>query len=198
MVLDRLRDWFQALFGSRPAREPILVRKRKYDGRVKSEWEGELLSVAAEGWLVVMHHPDRHRKRTDGKWKRQSPVHVHCLHVSAPLTVLLIYGRDGAFREAKCDAALPAVRDGSVIEFVDLDLDVIVAHDLTRFVRDEATFERNRKRMGYPEHIVAQAWAGIALVQELLARRQFPFGPGLNREWISEEARACRRPGESR
>jgi protein associated with RNAse G/E len=195
MWFERLQAWWRRLRGVAqpeprvaPGAGPgVVVRKRKYDGRIKSEWEGELLLSPGEGWLVVLHHPARHRKRSAGKWKLQSPVHVHCLHTASPLTVLLTYAEDGTFREAKCDAALPAVRDDHVIEFVDLDLDVIVGRDLTRFTRDARTFKRNRKRMGYPEHVVAQAQAGIALAQELLATRRFPFGPGLNREWFAND-----------
>lgn len=189
MALERLRHWIGSLIWPRtpiPAvsGERILVRKRKYDGRIKSEWEGTLLPASGDAWLVVLHHPDQHRKRDDTQWERQSPLFLHCLNTAAPLTVLLEYALDGRFRGAKCDAALPAVRDGAEIEFVDLDLDVIVERDLTRRVRDQSTFKRNRKRLGYPESVVAQAEAGIALAHELLATRQFPFGPGLNRELI--------------
>ncbi|MBA3532458.1 MAG: DUF402 domain-containing protein [Ardenticatenales bacterium] len=153
----------------------LIVRKRKFDGHIKSEWESDKLPSLVEDWLVVLHHPERHRKSTGGIIESESLLFLHCFSTVQPLVVLLEYDLCGRFRGAKCDAALPATVEGQVIDFIDLDLDVIVEPDLSSFVRDEDTFARNRERMGYPEVVVQQARAGIALAQTLVASRRFPF-----------------------
>lgn len=152
-----------------------IVRKLKYDRLIKSKWQGEFLGLQGAEWLVIAHRPQRHLKFSGGKGERSDLLFVHCLNLLHPLTVLLEFEASGQFRGAKCDAALPATRDASVIEFVDLDLDLIVEPDLSYRLRDEDTFARNRIRMGYTETVVQQAWAGIALGERLLALRQFPF-----------------------
>ena len=153
----------------------VFVHKQKYDGRTKSEWEGELLPLSNEEWIVVRHHPERHRKFVSGKIAVSDRLFLHCLNRDKPLTVLLEFDLEGSFRGAKCDAALPATIDAGKIEFVDLDLDVIVAADLSFFLRDEDTFARNRERMGYSEVVVQQALEGVRLAQELIQSRQFPL-----------------------
>ena len=161
----------------------IIVRKRKYDGRIKSEWEGELfpslgtgmVKDAAQEWLVVLHHPDYHLK-FQKKWaKMQSPFFLQCFSRRDPLAILLEYGLDGQFRGAKCDAALPTKFEENVIDFCDLDLDLIVAEDFSSYVRDHHTFHRNRVKMSYPPVVVRMAHEGIELAQTLLEARQFPF-----------------------
>jgi hypothetical protein len=164
------------LFSRHEATEShTVVRKRKFDGSVKSEWEGDLLSLLIEQWLVVLHHPERHRKVTGEIVKYAGPLFLHCFSIIEPLTVLIEYDRHGWFRGAKCDAALPATQVDNVIEFVDLDLDVIVKSDLSCSVRDETVFAQNRETMDYPETVVQSACRGILLAQALVTSRQFPF-----------------------
>ena len=159
-----------------PVRPPVLVRKLKYDGSLKSEWEGEALPVPQEGWLAALHHPRRHRKSQGGRSLRADRYFVHCLHTARPLTVLLQYGDDGAFEGAKCDAALPAVRRGPSIEFVDLDLDLVVGADFSFRQRDEDAFGLNGAAMGYSAGTRSRARRGIEEARRLVTARLFPFG----------------------
>ena len=154
----------------------VTVRKLKFDGSVKSEWEGELTTHSADpNWLVVIHDPEHHKKFEDGGQVRADQLFVHCLNCSEPLTVLIAFDIAGQFEEAKCDAAFPAEWNGGVISFVDLDLDVIVAADYSYYVRDHETFEENRVVMGYSAEAIAQAQRGIELAMKLIADREFPF-----------------------
>lgn len=114
---------------------------------------------------------------------------MHCFNTVQPLVVLFEYDLDGWFRAAKCDAALPATFNGPVIEFVDLDLDVLVEHDLSCSVRDEETFARNLKLMAYPAAVVQQAYAGIALAQAPVASRHIPFDKYFVPSLVPEVAR---------
>lgn len=162
-----------------PFSRDVNVRKYKYDGSVKAEWEGNLLPHPAPGWLLVGHYPDRHLKFTPAGIVISEFFFLHCCHLTRPLTILLTYTTDGRFREAKCDAALPATRQGNVVAFTDLDLDLIVAADLSHYVRDEAQFAKNCRIMHYPEQVVAQAHRGIAWAKALVTARHFPFDNSL-------------------
>ena len=153
----------------------VLVRKLKYDGSVRSEWEGELLAVEADEWLVVLHHPERHQKWQHGERARADILMVHCLNAVRPITILLGFDANGHFNEAKCDAALPAIHNEQLIKFVDLDLDVIVNNDLTYYVRDQKQFEQNRARMSIPDNVVSLAHRGIDIANTLVQTRSFPF-----------------------
>lgn len=175
-------------------RPSLIVRKRKFDGSIKSEWQGELLSTETAEWLVVLHHPARHLKFSGGMAERSVPLFIHCLNTVHPLTVLLTYAIDGRFLGAKCDAALPARRMADGIEFVDLDLDLLAESDLSFRLRDEDTFAQNRVRMAYPEAVVQQARSGIELAQGLVASQQFPFDERFVPRLTTMEARTAGNP----
>ncbi len=153
----------------------ITVRKRKFDNSIKSEWEGELLPIQFADWLFVLHHPERHLKFNQAGVVRSELLFLHVCSLVHPLTILFEYSHEGEFREAKCDAALPAKRNGNLLEFIDLDLDLIIKSDFSYYSRDEAQFAENKQKMGYSKTVVAQARKGIRLAESLVTSRLFPF-----------------------
>ena len=61
------------------------------------------------------------------------------------------------------------------IDFVDLDLDVVAAPDLSWRIKDEEEFLEHARTMGYGEHDVAAAREGVRLAIERIEHRQMPF-----------------------
>ena len=153
----------------------INVRKRKFDDSIKSEWEGERLSSPDSNWLLILHHPKRHLKFTQHGTHTHDLLFLHCFYLAKPLAILLEFALNGEFRGAKCDASLPIIQKKNLVEFIDLDLDLIVESNLTNYVRDKITFAENSKTMGYPASVVQQAQRGIDLAKLLVINKQFPF-----------------------
>jgi protein associated with RNAse G/E len=154
------------------ARQRVTIRKLKFDGSVKYEWDGRLVERNGD-WLVVTHHFPQDRKRPAPEVNRS--LDIHYVSLSQPLTVLFSFDRRGAFQEAKCDAALPAEQQGLSIDFVDLDLDVVVMPGFTHYVRDQQVFAERAVSMGYTPEAQRSAHLGILRALRLVRRRQFPF-----------------------
>ena len=154
---------------------PVRVFKRKYDGRLTREVEGDLIEASDSGWLVVHNDAELHRS-----WKRGAPAvqWPHLLMFAStfePLTWWLFYDALGELDHAHADAALPATIASREISYVDLDLDLIVAADLTYYVRDEAEFAVHRESMGYPGEVVSAALRGMLLAKQAVDGRRYPF-----------------------
>ncbi len=73
------------------------------------------------------------------------------------------------------NVALPAVLDGDVLRWVDLDLDVIVDANGGVVLDDEDEFEDHRLRFAYPRDVVARAIAARDELLRLAAAGAFPF-----------------------
>ena len=155
--------------------QEIIVRKKKFNGFVKSEWEGTLLTSLEADWLVVLHHPERHKKSRHTAVLQADQLFIHLHNLVEPLTVLMMFDENGRFQNAKCDAALPAQQMENIIEFVDLDLDLHVTPNLSYTVEDEDVFQQHCKLMDYTPYIVQQARLGIKFAQDIVAMRRFPF-----------------------
>jgi len=154
---------------------PIVIRKLKFDGSVRYEWEGELIEEL-DGWAIVLHDTSRHQKHDSKPSPNLEPgVGLHYLGLDSPLTVLFWFDPSLTFCDAKCDASLPASHSGNGFDFVDLDLDVIVLPGLQHYVRDQEGFAERSTSMGYSESARRAAHAGILRALRAVRRRQFPF-----------------------
>ena len=155
--------------------EPVVVRKLKFDGSVKYVWPAHLIEERPD-WLIAWHDPAIHQKRGDATASEDEPAHVlHYCGLGRPLTVLFAFEKRGGFLEAKCDAALPAVREGERVDFVDLDLDVVVLPGGSHYVRDQEVFAERSVSMGYTEEAKRQAHVGILHALRMIRRGLFPF-----------------------
>jgi protein associated with RNAse G/E len=151
-------------------RNPVSTRKLKVDGSAKAPWNGDLVDTDGD-WLIVYYEAPGHRT-SDGR-----PV-AHALRyfsLAAPLSILVCFDEKGAVLEYQCDAALPATLRGRDIEFVDLDLDLMVGPDGSYHVRDQEAFAINSFVMGYSPEAVQAAHDGIDLALALVERREPPF-----------------------
>jgi protein associated with RNAse G/E len=62
-----------------------------------------------------------------------------------------------------------------VLNYIDLDIDVLVAPDLTYKILDVEDFEANAKRYDYPNEVQVNARRALIEVIELIDSRAFPF-----------------------
>ncbi|HEX6032636.1 MAG TPA: DUF402 domain-containing protein [Tepidiformaceae bacterium] len=151
-------------------RNPVETYKRKFDGSLKGPWCGDLVADTQEGWLVVFYERPNHRVGGE-----DVVYALQYFSLERPLVVLGNFDERGELLEYQCDAALPATLSGRRLDYVDLDLDLMVLPDGTAYERDRDDFERNRVAMGYTPEVVAAAHEGIALARDLLARGAPPL-----------------------
>lgn len=74
-----------------------------------------------------------------------------------------------------CNVNQPPSFDGRVLSYVDLDIDVLVAPDLTYQILDEDDFEENSRRYPYPAEVQLNARRALAELVDLIESRSFPF-----------------------
>ena len=82
---------------------------------------------------------------------------------------------DGALRNYYCNVNVPPRVEGNVLSYVDLDLDILVAPDLSYQILDSEDFERHAKLYAYPEDLIKNARRAVDELTEMIEARQFPF-----------------------
>lgn len=74
-----------------------------------------------------------------------------------------------------CNVNQPPAFDGRVLSYIDLDIDVLVAPDLSYKILDVEDFEENAVRYSYPQDVQTNARRALTEVIELIETRAFPF-----------------------
>ena len=152
----------------------ITVRSLKYDGSEHRHWPavlakqvGSLIVLDAEFDSEVVHDA-----------LGTIPAGTHSLEyywLDKWYNVFRFAEPDGSLRNYYCNINVPPTFDGHTLTYVDLDLDILVAPDLSYQILDVEDFERNAKFYSYPEEIRTNARAAVAELIEMIQERAFPF-----------------------
>jgi len=81
----------------------------------------------------------------------------------------------GKLKSFYCNINQPPSFDGHVLSYIDLDIDVLVAPDLTYKILDLDDFEANAAQYAYPEDVQANAHRALKELTKLIDARVFPF-----------------------
>jgi protein associated with RNAse G/E len=152
----------------------VRVRALKFDGKLHREWRARL--VAQDNSLICV----------EGVFEEE--IRHPQLGIIAPGTLSAeYYWTDrwysifrfrepaGELRNYYCNINLPAEFEGSVLTFVDLDIDVLVAPDFSLRILDEDEFATNAARYNYPAWVRDAVQPALAELLSLVERRDYPF-----------------------
>lgn len=156
------------------ASEQITVRGLKYDGSEYRRWkarlarrEGSLILLDAEFETDVEH-------AALGTIPRGTRT-VEYYWLDRWYNVFQFLQSDGRTRLWYCNVSTPATLDDGVLNYVDLDIDLLVQPDLSYEVLDMDDFELNAGRFGYSEETHRQAHGAVNELVILIETRRFPF-----------------------
>ena len=154
--------------------EAILVSVRKYDGVEHRRWPAQIARI--EGSLLVLDAVFENEIEHDLLGTISSgTISTEYYWLDRWYNVFRFSDPDGRLKNFYCNVNQPPVFDGDVLSYIDLDIDVLVAPDLTYKILDVEDFEENAKRYDYPNDVLANARQALTEVIELIESRAFPF-----------------------
>jgi len=157
----------------------ITIRALKYDGRPHVEWKAELLLESAQS-VVALTHPRtvfiHHTKNLRVQIEHYS---LAVFEAGQWYNAMLDFHPDGLPREVYCNVALPVElpmkRGQGALEWVDLDLDVVMEAGEAPCVVDEDEFEANGAAYGYSSEVIAAAREAAASLMTRAEQGSEPF-----------------------
>ena len=82
---------------------------------------------------------------------------------------------DGSFRNYYCNVTMPPTFIDGSLDYIDLDIDVIVWNDLKYQVLDRDDFAKNTVRYSYPADIVQKVTDSVDELIGMIEAGEFPF-----------------------
>lgn len=152
----------------------VTVNALKYDRSLRRSWKcelveeaGDLLTFVGEFELDVDH---------------QRLGLIRCGTISYEYywrdrwyNIFRFHGPGGELRNFYCNVGMPPNFEKNVLEYVDLDIDILVWEDLSFEVLDLDEFEENAVRYGYSDSLRQMADRSLNELKALIDRREFPF-----------------------
>ena len=152
----------------------VTVRVCKYDGTEHRRWpakilrqEGSLLVLDASFTEEISHDLlgtiEVGTRSTEYYWLDRW---YNVFRFSQP---------GGELRSFYCNVNIPPEFDGQTLNYVDLDIDILVEPDLTYRVVDLQDFELNANHYKYPPEVQLNAKQALAELISLIEAPAFPF-----------------------
>jgi hypothetical protein len=82
---------------------------------------------------------------------------------------------DGTLKAHYANITMPPTFTNGVIDYVDLDIDVVAWPDGRVDVLDRDDFEKNKVTYGYSDEVIGSAETAVTELLEIVERREFPF-----------------------
>lgn len=155
------------------AERQITINSRKYDGHIRRTWPGGLISQS-EDLLVVVGRFQEDVQHDDLGLIKQGTVSFEHFWPRRWYNIFRFHEPDGRLRNYYCNVTMPPTFADDVIDYVDLDLDVIVWPDEGYEVLDRDDLEKNTIKYGYPSEVVANAEKSLAELIALIESGQLP------------------------
>jgi protein associated with RNAse G/E len=152
----------------------ITIRACKYDGVEHRRWHARLLSHR-DSLVVLDARFDRLIEHDLLGTILPGTISVEYYWLDRWYNVFRFHLPTGELRSYYCNVNVPPLFDGRVLSYVDLDIDILVAPDLSYRIVDLDEFEANSERFHYPSEVRAHAHAALDELVALVSARQFPF-----------------------
>lgn len=152
----------------------ITINSRKYDGRISKSWQAEAIEEGTELLLFKgeFEFPVDHPKLG---FVRRGTMSYEYYWLDKWYNVFRFHEPDGKLRNFYCNVATPAVLSNEMLEYTDLDIDILADPELNYEILDLDEFEARTVEMSYPSDFVIKARSGLAELIYLIEHRQFPF-----------------------
>lgn len=151
----------------------VTVNSRKYDGRVRRTWTGGVVSQNDE-MLVVVGRFEANVDHTDLGHIAAGTVSFEHFWLDRWYNIFRFHEPDGRLKAWYCNVAMPPTLADGVLDFVDLDIDVVVWPDMRLEVVDLDDFEENSLKFGYPPDVIDSAKGAVKEIIHLVETRGLP------------------------
>ena len=134
----------------------MLLRSAKFDGSLHYQYPVELVQESAD-CLVAYSHPGVPVESYRGSWSAKKNL-LSFYWVRRSYVAHVVWGEKWQPERLYIDISTATQWDVTTVRYVDLDLDVILAHGSTEvIIDDEDEFEINRLKWNYPADLVANS-----------------------------------------
>jgi len=155
-------------------REQITVNSRKYDGKVRRTWTCEL-AERSDQLIVLRGEFDSDVEHPGLGSIRRGTISYEYFWLTHWYNIFRFHEPEGTLRNYYCNVAIPPTFADGTLDYVDLDIDILVWPDGRYEVVDRDDFERNALKYGYSDEVRQRAEESVNELIGMIEKREFPF-----------------------
>jgi protein associated with RNAse G/E len=151
----------------------VTVNARKYDRGIRRSWNCDL--IEQDGPLIALAGVFEDGVTHPGLGHiRQGTISYEYYWLDRWYNIFRFHEPDGALRNFYCNIAMPPTFENGVLDYVDLDIDVVVWPGSNYEILDMAEFEENAIKFSYPETIALNVKSALTELIAAIENNELP------------------------
>ena len=151
----------------------ITVNSRKFDGTIRKSWTCDVV-IEDDDLVVAVGRFDTAVNHSDLGLIPKGTLSYEYFWLDRWYNIFRFVTADGAFRNYYCNICMPPQISDNVIDYVDLDIDVVVDADFSYQILDRDDYEANAERYSYPTEVRDRVEATLKELLELIKLKNLP------------------------
>ena len=151
----------------------VTVNSRSFDGSIRRTWRCELVE-RCDPMLVFVGTFESDVEHGDLGLIKKGTVSYEYYWLDRWYNIFRFHEPDGTFRNYYCNINMPPVFENGVLDYVDLDIDIVVWPDKVWQILDRDEFESNSVKFGYSDEIRAKVEETVLGLTEIIDRDKLP------------------------
>ena len=154
----------------------ITVNSRKYDGSIRRSWTCELVK-RHDSLLVFVGEFETAVEHSDlGRIEKGTRSYEY-YWLDRWYSIFRFHEPSGTLRNFYCNINMPPQFSDGVLDYVDLDIDIVVWPDFSHVVLDRDEYERHSQLFRYPPAVDEKVETTVKELLEMIERREMPLEP---------------------
>ncbi|MEO7659971.1 MAG: DUF402 domain-containing protein [Pyrinomonadaceae bacterium] len=151
----------------------ITINSRKYDGSIRRTWQCGLIEQTGPQYLFLGIF-DQDVIHSDLGTLSRGTLSYEYYWLDRWFNIFRFHEPDGTFRNFYCNISMPPVFKNGVLDYVDLDLDVLVWPGWRFEILDEAEYAENAQKFDYPATVRDSSASALSKLLKLIENRKLP------------------------
>lgn len=151
-----------------------IINARKFDGKIHRSWQAELVEQQ-ESLLVFVGKFQDDVKHSDLGFIRRGTISYEYYWLDRWFNVFRFHEPNGDLRNYYCNINLPPTFYNGTLDYIDLDIDILVWKDFSYKILDKEEFLEHSARYNYSDDIIATVHKNLKTLERMIKLREFPF-----------------------
>lgn len=152
----------------------IIVNSRKFDNSIHRSWNCTLLEENDELWIFAGEFESEIRHPKLGIIRRGT-ISYEYYWKHKWFNIFRFHEPEGELKFYYCNVNMPPKLENNALDYIDMDVDILVQKDLSFEILDEDEFEENSIKFDYPEEVKLKTRKSIEKLLEKINEKAFPF-----------------------
>ncbi|HEX8248623.1 MAG TPA: DUF402 domain-containing protein [Pyrinomonadaceae bacterium] len=152
----------------------ITINSRKFDGRIHRSWQAELLEETEEFYLLVGEFDSEVKHPKLGVIGRGT-ISYEYYWKNEWYNVFRFHEPRGDLRNFYCNINRPPQLADGVLDYIDLEIDILVWSDFSFEILDLDEYEENDRKFNFSNEIKRKVDESLNKLLEMIQKKAFPF-----------------------